>query len=174
MLMLRRSPRLRLVATASLVALAVVTFAGPAVAREAPRPSAKARMICADEAQEDLAGVLAVKAKVSAPTWRNRTYACTYRYRSGSFDISVLELPKIAMATTEFTRLSAEPTVTNPDLGMADGSFLRSDGTVVVRTDRRILEVDPTRLPEAFGKLRLTRAALGRTVATVILRCWKG
>jgi hypothetical protein len=160
--------------TALLCALAVFALVGPAGARESARPSAKARMICADEAQEDLAGVLAVRAKVSTPTWRDRTYACTYRYRSGSFDISVLEYPRIAQAAAEFTRQSTGPTVTEPGVGMADGAFVRSDGSIVVRADRRILEVDPTQLPEQFGKLRLTRSAFAQTVATVILRCWKG
>jgi len=131
-------------------------------------------MICADEAQEDLAGVLAVSARVSRPTWRDRTYSCTYRYSKGSFDISVLELPTIAAAKDEFTRLNAEPEVSQPDVGMADGSFLRTDGSVVVRTDRRILEVDPTRLPIRFAKLKLTRPAVAQAVATTILRCWKG
>ena len=65
----------------------------PAFARGAPTPSAKARMICADEAQEDLAGVLAVRAKVTTPTWRHRTYRCTYRYANGSFDISPYPTP---------------------------------------------------------------------------------
>jgi len=165
--------RVRVLVT-SLLAVLVVGLAGPASALDQPRPSAKARMICADEAQEDLAGVLAVSAKVSRPTWRDRTYSCTYRYPTGSFHVAVTEFPKIAPARDTFTRLAADPTVAQPDLGMADGSFLRTDGSVVVRTDRRILEIDPTRLPSHFAKLELTRPAVAQVVATTILKCWKG
>jgi hypothetical protein len=131
-------------------------------------------MICADEAQEDLAGVLAVNAKVSTPKWRDRIYSCTYRYPTGSFNISVTELPKIALAKAEFLRLAADPSVTQPDLHMADGAFLRGDGSIAVRTDRRILEIDPTNLPMQFAKLKLSRPDVAQAVATTILRCWKG
>jgi hypothetical protein len=161
-------------------ALLVVAFvlsssiSAPASARPTPAPSAKARLICGDEAQEDLAGVLAVHAKVTNPTWRDLIYSCMYRYPTGSFDISVTEYPKIATAKDDFTRQAADPTVVQPDLGMADGSFLRADGSIVVRTDRRILEVDPTHLPVRFAKLKLTRPAVAQTVAATILQCWKG
>jgi hypothetical protein len=171
---MRRQPLDRLLALVLVVAAGVVCLAGSADAREAAIPSAKARMICADEAQEDLAGVLAVDAKVTRPTWRDRIYGCTYRYPSGSFDISVIEFPKIASANADFLRLAADPAVTQPDLHMADGAFVRGDGSIAVRTDRRILEIDPTHLPTRFAKLKLTRSAVAQTVATVILRCWKG
>ncbi len=131
-------------------------------------------MVCADEAQEDLAGVLAVEAKVSRPTWRDRIYSCTYRYPTGSFDIAVTEFPKISAAKADFIRLAADPAVTQPDLHMADGAFLRGDGSIAVRTDRRILEIDPTHLPAQFAKLKLSRPDVAATVAATILRCWKG
>ncbi len=162
------------VLVALVVVAAVCSFVSAAHAREGTRPSAKARMICAREAQEDLAGVLAVDAKVSTPKWRDRIYSCTYRYPTGSFDISVTELPKIATAKTEFIRLAADPSVTQRDLHLGDGAFLRGDGSIAVRTDRRILEIDPTNLPTQFAKLRLSRPAVAQTVATTILRCWKG
>jgi hypothetical protein len=158
-----------------LAAAAVVAFsASPAVAREAVAPSAKARMICAGEAQEDLAGVLAVDAKVSTPKWRDRIYSCTYRYPTGSFDISVTEFPKISVAKADFVRLAADPAITQPDLHMADGAFLRADGSIAVRTDRRVLKIDPTNLPTQFAKLKLSRPDVAQAVATTILRCWKG
>ncbi|HEY3670907.1 MAG TPA: hypothetical protein VGN51_08235 [Acidimicrobiia bacterium] len=131
-------------------------------------------MICADEAQEDLAGVLAVDAKVSRPTWRDRIYSCTYRYPTGSFNISVTEFPKIGPALAAFIRRAADPAVTQPDLHMADGAFLRADRSIAVRTDRRILEIDPTNLPTEFAKLKLSRPDVAQAVAATILRCWKG
>jgi hypothetical protein len=131
-------------------------------------------MICADEAQGDVAGVLAARAKVSKPTWRDRTYSCTYRYPSGSFDISVVEYPTIPAATTGYATLAADPKVSDPDLGMADASFARADGSLVLRQDRRIVEVDPTHLPARFSKLELAPAAVARAVAVTVLRCWQG
>jgi hypothetical protein len=77
-------------------------------------------------------------------------------------------------ATSSNSMLRVEPAVTQPDLGMADGSLLRHDGVIAVRADRRILEVDPTGLPERFAKLKFTRSAVAQTVANVVLRCWKG
>ena len=171
---MRRPPFDRLLVSALLLVALVLCVASPASAREMRPPSAKARMICAGEAQEDLAGVLAVRARVTAPTWRDQTYRCTYRYPSGSFEIAVQEYPKIAPAAAEFTRLRAAPEVTQPDVGLADGSFLRADGSIVVRADRRLLEIDPTHLPLRFAKLGLDRPAVAQAVATTILRCWKG
>jgi hypothetical protein len=170
---MRQRQLARVLAAVCLVVAGVVCSEGSAFARGAPKPSAKARMICADEAQEDLAGVLAIHAKVTKPAWRDRIYSCTYRYPTGSFDISVTEFPKIAAAKDDFTRLAAEPAVAQADLGMGDGSLLRRDGSIAVRIDRRVLEIDPTHLPARFAGLKLTRRAVAQTVATTILRCWK-
>jgi hypothetical protein len=146
----------------------------PATASETPRPSAKARMICAGEAQSDLAGVLATRAKVSAPTWRDRTYSCSYRYPNGYFDIAVTEFPRTADAKKDFAQKQSAPTVTRPSLDIADGAFLRQNGSIVIRKDRRLLTIDPAHLPERFTKLKLSRPAVAQAIATTVLKCWTG
>ena len=96
------------------VVLALVLAAGgSAAARTPPRaplatPTKKAKMVCAREAQHDIAGVLAIKpAAVTKPTWANQLYSCTYQYPTGSFTLSVKQLADRPATVQYFNALGA-------------------------------------------------------------------
>ena len=56
-------------------------------------PSAISKMVCAGEAQHEIAEALGLKAvRVTTPTWVDDLYSCTYQYANGSFSLSVKEL----------------------------------------------------------------------------------
>ena len=46
--------------------------------------------------------------------------------------------------------------------------------SVVVRKDRKVLLVDVTKLPAAFGNPPLDRLTAAETVAITIMECWPG
>jgi hypothetical protein len=147
----------------------------PTVAETAAKPSKKAKMVCADEAQEDIAGVLALKTTaVTTPTWSDSLYSCTYQYPEGSFTLSVKELPDHAATTAYFDGVGMSMGRMHDDVPLGDGAFATPNGSMVVRKDNLVMVVDATHLPPALGKQKLAPADVAETVAVTILGCWKG
>ena len=53
-------------------------------------------MVCGPEGQQAINAAFNVTGlTVTTPTWVDHLYSCTYQYPSGSFDLSVKELPTI-------------------------------------------------------------------------------
>ena len=59
-------------------------------------------MVCAPEAQREIADALGVKAHVQAPTWSGHLYSCRYVYPNGAFVLSVKELSSWAQTLAYF------------------------------------------------------------------------
>jgi hypothetical protein len=163
------------------VILALILAAGGnAAARTPPRaalatPTKKAKMVCAREAQHDIAGVLAIKpAAVTRPTWANQLYSCTYQYPTGSFTVSVKQLADRPATVQYFNALGTFLNRLPDDVPMGDGAYLTANGSMVVRKDNNVLEVDAGKLPAQFSKLHLSPADVASSVAMTILGCWKG
>ena len=57
---------------------------------------------------------------------------------------------------------------------LGDDAFQTANGTLVVRKDHKVLEVDASKLPQKFSKLALKPADVTSTVAMTILKCWTG
>ena len=57
---------------------------------------------------------------------------------------------------------------------MGDGAYLTPNGSMIVRKDDNVLDVDAAKLPVQFSKLRLSPADVASSVAMTILGCWKG
>ena len=132
-------------------------------------------MVCAREAQRDIAGVLAIEpAAVTKPTWRNRLYACTYQYPTGSFTVSVKQLADRPTTIRYFNELGTTLNRLPDDVPMGDGAYLTPNGSMIVRKDDNVLDVDAAKLPVQFSKLRLSPADVASSVAMTILGCWKG
>jgi hypothetical protein len=132
-------------------------------------------MVCAGEAQHDIAGVLAIKPTVvTKATWIDHLYSCTYRYSNGSFTVSVKQLPDRPSTVNYFTELGTTLSRLPDNVPMGDGAFLTTSGSMVVRKDNNVLEVDPSKLPARFTKLHLSPADVASSVAMTILGCWKG
>jgi hypothetical protein len=138
------------------------------------QPTKSAQMICNTDGQEaiDTAFNL-VPPKVTAPTWVDHLYSCTYQYDSGSFDLSVKELPSIPETVDYFNSLKAKSTATQP-IGLGQEGFETSDDMSVVRKDNKVLVVDVSKLGSQFGTPPLTRSDASLTIATALLGCWTG
>ena len=133
-------------------------------------------MICSAEAQGDIAENLGVRVRLPlVPVWKDHRYSCEYRYASGgSFTLSVTEFPDGASATKYFMGLAATLGKVPPALKIGDEAFAARSGSVVVHKDRRVLLVDVTKLPAAFGNPPLDRLTAAETVAITIMVCWTG
>jgi hypothetical protein len=138
-------------------------------------PSASAKMVCAHEAQADIAGTLGVKpTAVTTPTWANHLYSCQYVYPNGVVTLSVKELPDADTTTSWFDGLAATLGRQPTDLPIGQGAFIATNGSVVVRKDYKVLEVDVSKLPATFGSLKLKPQDVATAVAEVVLGCWSG
>ena len=135
-------------------------------------PSDPTKMICADEAQEDIAATLGVKpTRVSTPTWNERLYSCQYEYADGVISLSVKELPD-ADATTRYFEQLAKDRGQRPDgLSLGEGAFT-TPTQVVVRKDTMVLDVDVSGLPAQFGQPLRSSADVKLAVAETIMGCW--
>jgi hypothetical protein len=131
-------------------------------------------MVCAREAQRDIARVLGVGASVTTPTWMDDTYSCRYQYPDGEFVLTVKELSSWSQTLAYFAGLGREQgrTPTVPSLGQ--GSFQTANGSMVVRKDWKVLNVDISGLPAQFGRPPTSRGDVAVTIADLILACWSG
>jgi hypothetical protein len=138
------------------------------------QPTASAQMICGADGQTALNTALNLTGlKVSAPTWVDHLYSCTYQYPSGTFDLSVKELPTIAATVDYFTSLKAKSTGAQ-ELALGQDGFTSADGTSVVRKDNKVLVVDVSKLPAKFGAPPQNPIQVSQTIAVTLLGCWTG
>ncbi len=137
-------------------------------------PSAISKMVCADDAQKEIAEALGEKATVTTPTWVNDTYTCRYVYPTGSMTLSVKELSSWSQTLAYFHHVGQTEGVRRNLANLGQGAFQVTNGSVAVRKDWKVLYVDITGLPPQFGKPPTSRGAVAVTVADVILGCWAG
>lgn len=138
-------------------------------------PSASAKMVCQTEARNDLAESLGVPvSQITTPTWVNHLYTCTYIYPNGSFTMSVKELDNKAQTTAYFNALGALYGRRPEHLALGQGAFVTTNGNVVVRKNYKVLYVDTTKLPPAFGQPPQDPADSALSVAATIMSCWSG
>lgn len=136
-------------------------------------PSVPAQMICAQEAQADIAKVLGLRPSgTPIPTWSDNLYSCRYTFAAGVMVLSVKDLRNGIDATAYYTSLrdSLTSTVTVPKLGQA--AFAAPNGSTFVRKDFNVLHIDVSGLPERFGEPPSARGDLAVKVATTIMKCW--
>ncbi len=141
-------------------------------------PSAISQEVCGSDAQKELATVLGVHATVSTPTWVDHRYACTYDYPKasppGSFEVSVKELSSWDETYAYFNGLATQLGNTRTLGSLGQAAFQTTDGSVIVRKDWKVLEVDDTGLPPTLGVPPTDKSDVAVTVADVILGCWAG
>ncbi len=154
----------------------VSTVRAPRPAGAVPSPISV--QVCSHEAQTELANALGEQATVSAPTWADHRYACTYDYPrappAGSYEVSVKELSSWSETYAYFDALAAAQGKSRDLEALGQSAFQTTDGSVVVRKDWKVLVVDDTGLPPQFGIPPTSSAAVAVTVADVILGCWAG
>ncbi|HTZ09750.1 MAG TPA: hypothetical protein VMB72_11785 [Acidimicrobiales bacterium] len=173
-----------------LVALAVVAALGAACGGASPGthaarelraplpaghlPSPIAKMVCAAEAQREIADALGVTAVVQRPTWVGHRYTCVYRYPDGSFVMSVQELSSWDQTYAFFRSLGRTMGDTGTVRNLGQAAFTTTNGSVVVRKDWKVLLVDIAGLPPTFGVPATSSPDVALTIADVILGCWDG
>jgi hypothetical protein len=131
-------------------------------------------MVCAHDAVTEIDSALGEKAQVSEPTWVDHRYSCRYAYPSGSMEVSVKELSSWAQTKQYFDSLATSLGKSRNLAGLGQGAFQTTDGSVVVRKDWKVLEVDSTDLPPEFGIPPTSSGDVAVTVGDVILGCWAG
>ena len=146
---------------------------------EAPQPAGKdpshiAKMVCAAEAQAEMARVLGVRAHVRTPTWSDDLYTCRYAYPNGSFLLSVKELSSWAQTKSYFRTLAKQMGTSQVINGLGQAAVETTDGSIIVRKDWKVLLVNSAGLPPKFGQPLTSSQAVAQSVADVILGCWNG
>ena len=135
-------------------------------------PSVSAKMICASEAQTDLAAALGVHTtQPVVPTWTNHIYSCRYIYHNAVMVLSVKELSSKSETDGYFTSLKYRFGL-GQDFGA--GGFITKNRSVVVSKDYKVLLVDISGLPSRFGVPPLSRGKIALKAAGTILSCWTG
>jgi hypothetical protein len=136
-------------------------------------PSPTARMICAHEAQSELAGVLATKpTRITTPTWTDHVYSCNYLYPQGTITLSVKELTDTATTTAYFDHLGATLGRLPDNIHLGQGAFQTPNGSMIVRKDFKVLLVDVSHLPNGFDQPGYTAPDVASATAITILGCW--
>jgi hypothetical protein len=131
-------------------------------------------MICAAEARTDLATSLGIAAStVTTPTWVDHVYSCQYVYPNASIGLALKELDN-ARATSHYFDGLGQQLGRTESLAMGQGAFYTSTGSIVVRKDWKVLYIDVSRLPTAFGQNSLDHRKTAVSVAFVLLGCWVG
>ncbi|HEX5097217.1 MAG TPA: hypothetical protein VFX21_14420 [Acidimicrobiia bacterium] len=139
-------------------------------------PSVSAKMVCSDEAQEDIyKGATGVKpTKVTTPTWEDHVYACDFVYPNGTMRLETKELAD-ADATKKFFDEQAEKLgKKEPLTGIGEEGFSTDDGGAVIRKDYKVLTVDVSKLPAQFGLPLSPRSDVAINTAFTIFQCWVG
>ena len=149
---------------------------GPKPAGAAPSPISV--QVCSHEAQQEMASALGETATVSTPTWVDHRYSCTYSYPgstpTGSFTVSVKELSSWPETYAYFDSIATASGKSRDLEALGQAAFQTTDGSVVVRKDWKVLEVDNSGLPPQLGVPPTSSSAVAVTVADVILGCWAG
>jgi len=139
-----------------------------------PTPSKSAQMICAKEAQVEIAASLDITpTRVTTPTWHDHLYSCTYEYPNGAVTLSVKELTSLATTASYFDSLEHSLGTAEPLYGLGQGAFIATHGDAVVRKDYKVLLVDVHALPANFLPL-MRPSDVAQSITTVIMGCWTG
>jgi hypothetical protein len=138
------------------------------------QPSASAKMICSREAKRDIAASLGLQAVVSQPTWVDHVYSCTYTYPTGVITLSVKELDNASQTTQTYNAFAAQLGRRTTSVSFGQGAFITTNGSVIVRKDFKVLDVDVSKLPLKFGVPSQDRSNAALSVAATVMGCWTG
>jgi hypothetical protein len=176
----RSRTRMALLGAAAAVALALAGCAGsspavtpvPVVATTGP--SAAALMVCAPEAQADIAEALGVSpSQTPVRSYVDHLLTCRYPYTDGTMVLTVKDLPDVPTATAYLTTLRGAADHPQDAQGIGQAAFTVADGSIYVRKDDKVLMVDVTGLPATFGAKSEPPASIAITIAALIMNCWK-
>lgn len=131
-------------------------------------------MVCAATAQTDIASSIGVTATVSTPTWVDHVYSCKYTYAGGLITLAVKELDNTAETTKAYTGFAASLGRRPDVVSFGQGAFITRNGSVIVRKDFKVLDVDVSQLPLKFGVPLQDRSNVALSIAATVMSCWTG
>ena len=170
----------RLFVLAVVVGSVAIALGGPAVASTSTRaavtqPSKSAKMVCASEAQEDIAVILKVTpTTVTTPTWNHSLYSCQYVYPNGPVTLSVKELRNATATSRYFEKLGKILERRPGKVALGGDAFTARDGSVVVRKDFKVLDVDISQLSGKLGTPPMDPPIVALNIAATVMGCWTG
>jgi hypothetical protein len=88
--------------------------------------------------------------------------------------MSVREMSSWAQTYAYFDGLKKTLGDTGAVGNLGQAAFQTTGGSMIVRKDWKVLEVNIAGLPAEFGKPTTPRADISYTVADIILGCWAG
>ena len=119
-------------------------------------------MICAEEAQKDIAQILGVTpTQVTPPTWVDHVYSCQYVYPNGVITLSVKELSSTPETKAYFDGLGAAQGRRPGTIELGDGAFHTTTAASSCARTYKVLDIDVSRVPARFGKEKLDTSAGG-------------
>ena len=134
-------------------------------------------MVCANEANKKFNTVLGESGTVTDKHWEvaTHTYSCTFSYPSGAkMALSVKELSSWPETIGYFNQEKVSQGNAGSIGNLGQGAFRTSDGSILVRKDWKVLDVNISGLPSQFGVPPTSSAAVAYTVADLVLGCWDG
>ena len=101
-------------------------------------------------------------------------YSCTYTYPTGVLTLSVKELDTAAQTTRTYNAFAARLGRRPTSVAFGQGAFITTNGSVIVRKDFKVLDVDVSKLPLKFGVPPQDRSNAALSVAATVMGCWTG
>jgi hypothetical protein len=130
-------------------------------------------MVCGAEGQKEIAEALGVHTSAPiAPTWVDHLYSCAYPYADVRMDLSVKELTDAASTDAYFASAEHALGTGAAVAGVGQEAYQGADGSVVVRKDFKVLQVDVAGMPAQVGSPAIDRSEAAVRVAIVVMGCW--
>jgi hypothetical protein len=163
-----------------LIAVIVVASSGCTSSRSSAAsasndPPTSVRHFCGVRGRDEIATSLGVTAiRVTRPSASGHAYSCRFVYPNGAIRISVTRYPSsgaAARAQRDVERQRGRRPE-QPQLGESLHAVVTTDGSVVVRRARDVLDVDVAALPDRFGAPPQSPSVIARAVAVTIIGHW--
>ncbi len=140
-------------------------------------PSEAARMVCAGEVPDAVAGMFELTGSIPlTSSWAAPLFTCTYDIEGTPLVLTVYDATDETDGARHFDELRAQYPQAQDIEGMASlglPSFATGDGRVAFMRDGKTLFVDATALPTGVGADKTqTPAEAAYAVASAVLVCW--
>lgn len=139
-------------------------------------PEPRARQFCNERAQNEIGTSLGVEPEqVTEGRLAGHVYSCRYVFPDGAIALSVTGFPDVAAAKQRANELarSRGRRPEAPGLGEEASAFVTTDGSMIVRVEDDVLDVDVSGLPSQFGEPPQTPSVVALAVAVTILGHWE-
>jgi hypothetical protein len=145
---------------------------GAAPDRRADR-APSARWLCDSRARREVSQSVGTEVRITPPR-HVRRMSCTYALPAGTIAVSISGHRTVAGAREELDAIARRRgrRPESPMFGEGLQAFMTTDGSVIVRHGRDVLDVDAARLPPQFGQPAQSAPVVARAVAGTIVSRW--